>query len=167
MSAKNGVPQTNLCFIQIQKSVSKQQPQGGFMVNSISQTQQKYPSCTKVFPGTMAASQNVPILSQQFLLKQICPPKQINRSTTYRIPFTPEEDEKLKSLTSKYGTRSWSLIASFMAGRTPKQCRDRYSNYLVPGYFKGQWSNEEDQLLLKLYQQHGPKWSIIQRSFYG
>lgn len=82
-----------------------------------------------------------------------------------RIPFTAEEDEKIKFLTEKYGTKNWSLIASYMHERTPKQCRDRYSNYLVPGYFKGEWSKEEDELLQRLYNEHGPKWSILKKSF--
>ena len=82
-----------------------------------------------------------------------------------RVPFSPEEDEKIRELAEKHGTRQWSLIASFLAGRTPKQCRDRYANYLVPGFVKGEWSNEEDQLLTKLYTQYGPKWSVIQKSF--
>lgn len=83
----------------------------------------------------------------------------------YRIPFTPDEDEKLKHLANKYGTRSWSLISTYLEGRTPKQCRDRYSNYLFPGFFKGEWTNEEDCLLFKLYNEFGPKWSKIKKSF--
>ncbi|KAK8836222.1 hypothetical protein M9Y10_039854 [Tritrichomonas musculus] len=88
-------------------------------------------------------------------------------ATKSRVPFSVEEDEKIKSLVNQYGTRQWQLVASFMDGRTPKQCRDRYSNYLVPGYFKGEWSNEEDELLTRLFSQFGPKWSIIQKSFPG
>lgn len=88
-------------------------------------------------------------------------------TTKTRVPFSKEEDDKIRSLVSKYGTRKWQLIASFIDGRTPKQCRDRYSNYLVPGYFKGEWSVEEDELLTKLFFQIGPKWSNIQKSFPG
>ena len=84
-----------------------------------------------------------------------------------RNPFTAEEDQKIINLAGKYGTRQWSLIASFLVGRTPKQCRDRYSNYLAPGFFKGEWSKEEDELLSKLYAEIGPKWSVLQKSFPG
>lgn len=82
-----------------------------------------------------------------------------------RVPFSKEEDEKIISLTKIHGTKKWGLIASFVPGRSPKQCRDRYSNYLVPGFFKGEWSREDDELLIKLYHEIGPKWSIIQKSF--
>ena len=82
-----------------------------------------------------------------------------------RVPFTKEEDEKIRILVQQYGPRSWQLISSCMPGRTPKQCRDRYANYLIPGFSKSEWSKDEDQLLRKLYYEIGPKWSIIQKSF--
>ncbi|KAK8867193.1 Myb- protein B [Tritrichomonas musculus] len=82
-----------------------------------------------------------------------------------RSHFTKEEDEKIKELVNTFGTKNWSIIASLLEGRTAKQCRDRYSNYLIPGYFQGEWSNEEDKLLLKLYKKFGSKWSIIQTYF--
>ena len=50
-----------------------------------------------------------------------------------------------------------------MERRTAKQCRDRYTNYLVPGVFQGEWMKEEDKLLIQLYEKIGPKWSILQR----
>lgn len=79
--------------------------------------------------------------------------------------FSPEEDEKLRDLVKKNGTRQWQYIASLMNGRSARQCRDRYVNYLVPGFFNGQWSNDEDELLLELYKTNGPKWSVIQKYF--
>lgn len=84
-----------------------------------------------------------------------------------RVFFTEDEDEKLKNLVKTYGTRKWSLISSLMDGRSSRQCRDRYFNYLVPGYFKGEWSNEEDDLLTNLYSQYGSKWSLLKKYFPG
>lgn len=84
---------------------------------------------------------------------------------TSRVMFTKDEDEKIKLLVKKFGTRHWDLIAHFMERRTAKQCRDRYSNYLIPGYFQGEWSKEEDDLLIRLYKEVGPKWSVLQRYF--
>ena len=82
-----------------------------------------------------------------------------------RVMFTKEEDERIKQLVKKFGTGHWDLIAHFMERRTAKQCRDRYSNYLIPGYFQGEWSKEEDELLIQLYKKNGPKWSVLQRYF--
>lgn len=86
-------------------------------------------------------------------------------SNNQRILFTKDEDKKIKQLVEIFGTKHWDLVAQFMNGRTAKQCRDRYSNYLIPGYFQGDWTAEEDSLLIKLYIENGPKWSIIQKSF--
>ena len=46
-----------------------------------------------------------------------------------------------------------------------RQCRDRYMNYLFPGFFNGQWSKKEDELLLSKYIELGPKWSKIKDFF--
>ena len=81
-----------------------------------------------------------------------------------RVLFKKEEDEKIKKLVKVFGTRHWDLVAQFME-RTAKQCRERYSNYLIPGFFQGEWSDEEDSLLIKLYEENGPRWSVIKKSF--
>lgn len=90
--------------------------------------------------------------------------KNKNQQTT-RVLFKKEEDEKIKKLVKIFGTRHWDLVAQFMEGRTAKQCRDRYSNYLIPGFFQGEWTDNEDALLLKLYKEIGPRWSLIKKSF--
>lgn len=75
--------------------------------------------------------------------------------------FTTEEDDMLKKLVKHFGTKNWFTISLFMKDRSAKQCRDRYINYLTPGVFQGEWTKEEDKLLLKLYNEFGPKWSLI------
>ena len=82
-----------------------------------------------------------------------------------RKRFTKEEDEKIKKLVDVLGTECWTFISQFIKGRSPKQIRDRYSNYLMPGIFFGEWTKEEDELLAKLFSEHGSKWSFIQRHF--
>ena len=79
--------------------------------------------------------------------------------------FSSDEDKKLQELVGRLGAKSWLEISSFMEGRTAKQCRDRYINYLVPGVFQGEWTKEEDELLKQLFQEKGPKWSIIKNHF--
>lgn len=43
-----------------------------------------------------------------------------------RLPFTADEDEKLKTLIKKYGKEDWKMIASEMSDRTSRECRDRW-----------------------------------------
>lgn len=82
-------------------------------------------------------------------------------SKTPRKKFTQEEDEKLKDLVQKMGSKKWEVIAKEMPGRTGRQCRDRYQNYLIPGFFNGQWSKQEDDLLLQKFMEYGSQWSKI------
>lgn len=54
-----------------------------------------------------------------------------------------------------------------MGGRTYKQCRERYTNYLKEGLNVGPWSKEEDQLLLTMHARIGNKWAEIARHLKG
>lgn len=47
-------------------------------------------------------------------------------------PWTAEEDALVIELVSKYGPRSWSVIALHLKGRIGKQCRERY---IIQKYF--------------------------------
>ncbi|KAK8886692.1 hypothetical protein M9Y10_042159 [Tritrichomonas musculus] len=82
-----------------------------------------------------------------------------------RRKFTEEEDRYLTQLVDEMGAKNWESIAQKMPNRTARQCRDRYSNYLVPGFFNGEWSAEEDENLYKKYQEIGPKWTVIHQFF--
>lgn len=82
-----------------------------------------------------------------------------------RRKFTEEEDEKLKKLVEEMGSKKWEDIAKLMPGRTGRQCRDRYQNYLIPGFFNGQWSQQEDDLLNLKYLEYGSQWSKITKFF--
>ncbi|KAK8863959.1 hypothetical protein M9Y10_011653 [Tritrichomonas musculus] len=75
--------------------------------------------------------------------------------------FSIEEDAKLRFLVSQYGNKDFKKIATFMPGRTPRQVRERYKNYLSPEVNNGPWSRDEDALLCQKYMELGPKWSKI------
>ena len=84
-----------------------------------------------------------------------------------RRKFSNEEDEQLKKLVATYGAKNWDKIAELIPGRTGRQCRDRYRNYLIPGFFNGQWTQEEDDLLREKFQEIGPKWAKMALFFHG
>ena len=52
-----------------------------------------------------------------------------------------------------------------MPGRSGRQCRDRYKNYLAQGFFNGEWTKEEDELLFKKFVEFGTHWSKIATFF--
>lgn len=82
-----------------------------------------------------------------------------------RKPFSPAEDQIINFTVSIIGTKQWPMIAKFVKGRTSKQCRDRYMNYLKPGLSVNEWTTEEDNFLLDLYKKFGPKWGVINKFF--
>lgn len=90
-----------------------------------------------------------------------------NDKSLHRRKFTEEEDHKLKELVEKHGCKKWESIAALIPGRTGRQCRDRYKNYLVPGYFNGQWSQTEDDILREKFLEMGPQWSKMTKFFTG
>ena len=84
-----------------------------------------------------------------------------------RKKFSSEEDKRLKELVELHGAKNWDKIAELMPGRTGRQCRDRYRNYLIPGFFNGQWSQEEDNLLREKFKEFGPQWAKMTPFFHG
>ena len=80
--------------------------------------------------------------------------------------WTPEEDNILRDKRQQYG-RKWSKIASYLPGRQGKQCRERYVNHLDPNLKKGEWTDEEEALLIAYHEQHGNRWANIAKHLPG
>lgn len=74
------------------------------------------------------------------------------------------------------GINSWKIISNELNSRfekkcrSPKQCRERYTNYLREGVAEGShrhWSEEEDYSLFCKYFIHGSKWVQIAKEIPG
>ena len=72
-----------------------------------------------------------------------------------------DEDEKVVELVMKHGARKWSMIASHLATRTGKQCRERWHNHLNPDICKSPWTEEEDRTILLEHVRVGNRWAEI------
>ena len=79
--------------------------------------------------------------------------------------FTEEEDFKLRKIVEIYGDKDWELISRLMETRNPRQCRERYTNYLNPSINNDPWSEDEDRLLIEKFNQLGGKWVKISKFF--
>ena len=86
---------------------------------------------------------------------------ELNRPGVVKIKFTPQEDQRLTSLYYSVQPTNWNVIALFMPNRTPRQCRDRWKNYLNPQLRNDPWTPEEDRLLCEKYKLYGSKWGKI------
>ena len=86
-----------------------------------------------------------------------------------------EEDERVRMHVEMYGTQSWAQISrelnnTYHDGRSVrlgKHCRERWYNHLNPDLKKTEWTAEEDQILLSLYQEMGSSWSKIAKHIPG
>ena len=81
--------------------------------------------------------------------------------------FTKEEDQLLKIAALRFNQGSWNDIAKCVPGRTPKQCRDRWTNYLQPSLKFDPWTNQEDNNLIMLVKNNGTHWKKMKRYFPG
>lgn len=89
--------------------------------------------------------------------------------------WTSEEDQALISIVSKIKSKPWNQVAKILNEQVHKnipirkgrQCRERWLNFLNPDLKREKWTPQEDELLLKLHQQLGNKWSEISRRIHG
>ena len=79
--------------------------------------------------------------------------------------FHQEDDEKLKSVVQELGEDNWNEVSERMKIFTPRQCKERYTIYLKHEYRTDPWTDEEDALLIELYDRIGPKWREISEFF--
>jgi hypothetical protein len=75
-----------------------------------------------------------------------------------------EEDLRIIELVMKHG-KAWSKISKILGTRNGKQIRDRYINVLDPEIKKGKFTDDEDNKLVLLFKQHGPKWATIAKYY--
>ncbi|KAK5834732.1 transcription factor MYB114-like [Gossypium arboreum] len=89
-------------------------------------------------------------------------PASSKRSQINKGAWTSEEDTKLAEVIAVHGAKSWNTIAS-KAGlkRCGKSCRLRWMNYLRPDIKRGNISEQEEDLILRLHKLLGNRWSLI------
>ncbi|XP_076943354.1 myb-related protein 330-like [Bidens hawaiensis] len=81
---------------------------------------------------------------------------------TNKGAWTKEEDERLVRYINIHGEGSWrSLPKSAGLNRCGKSCRLRWINYLRPDLKRGNFTPQEDQLIVSLHAVLGNKWSMI------
>nr|QHX41025.1 R2R3-MYB protein [Apium graveolens] len=73
-----------------------------------------------------------------------------------------EEDTLLKKCIHRYGEGKWNLVPQ-RAGlnRCRKSCRLRWLNYLKPTIKRGDFGEDEVDLILRLHRLLGNRWSLI------
>jgi len=90
---------------------------------------------------------------------------QIKKGQNLKVKFSDEEDQKLKDLVTQHGTKDWILISKLMETRNPRQCRERWNNYINPALRVDPWTPEEDMILDAKFSEYGPRWNKIAKFF--
>lgn len=94
-------------------------------------------------------------------------------TTSHEKKFWSEnEDRCLEKLVEQfkeiYGMKhNWAEIAKNLPGRSREQCRKRWRYKLDPQMKHDKWTNEEDDILLKLHSTLGNKWAKIGKIING
>ncbi|CAL9232142.1 unnamed protein product [Arabidopsis halleri] len=84
------------------------------------------------------------------------------KAHTNKGAWTKEEDQRLVDYIRNHGEGCWrSLPKSAGLLRCGKSCRLRWINYLRPDLKRGNFTDEEDQIIIKLHSLLGNKWSLI------
>jgi hypothetical protein len=81
--------------------------------------------------------------------------------------FRAKEDSLLRELVAAFGVDDWEIVAGSMPGRTCRQCRERWFNYLSPSVKSGPWTNEEVSLLISKVNELGLRWKSLEVYFPG
>ena len=76
-------------------------------------------------------------------------------------PWSEQEDQLLKKWVKMNGPYNWTKCSDFIKGRSGKQCREHWNNSLDPQLTKGQWTAEEDLLIMVFYKKYGGSWKRI------
>ncbi|KAL4570626.1 hypothetical protein LXL04_026284 [Taraxacum kok-saghyz] len=80
----------------------------------------------------------------------------------HRGAWSDEEDKLLTHYIQTNGEGQWRSLPS-KAGllRCGKSCRLRWMNYLRPGIKRGNFTADENEIIIRLHSVHGNRWSFI------
>lgn len=86
--------------------------------------------------------------------------------------WSKTDDEKLTDILKKRTTKDWEVIAAeFGQGKTSKDCQERWIRYLKPGVRKGQWTDQEDHIVMETVtnskEQPFTRWSDLAQKLPG
>ncbi|KAL5149961.1 Myb-related protein 306 [Glycine soja] len=77
-------------------------------------------------------------------------------------PWTPEEDIILVSYIQEHGPSNWKAVpANTGLSRCSKSCRLRWTNYLRPGIKRGNFTDQEEKMIIHLQALLGNRWAAI------
>ncbi|EAX94429.1 Myb-like DNA-binding domain containing protein [Trichomonas vaginalis G3] len=91
------------------------------------------------------------------------------RAHTGRVKrsFTKMDDEMLIRAVESSRYKDWNEIAKKLGKWTARQCRERWKNYVDPFLSHEKWTDEEDSILLKKFDEIGSNWVKLKQFLPG
>ena len=86
---------------------------------------------------------------------------------TIKGKWSNKENNMLKDWIKKNGEKNWGKCCTLIEGRTSKQCREHWNNCLNPKLIKGNWTAEEDFLIMYFYEKCEGSWKKLITLFKG
>ncbi|KAJ7951525.1 MYB transcription factor [Quillaja saponaria] len=110
---------------------------------------------------SLSLSLTAPVTDES-IKAQVVQPRETMKMAYIKGAWTLEQDEKLAEVIAVHGAKKWNTIA-VKAGlnRSGKSCRLRWLNYLRPNIKRGNISDQEEDLILRLHKLLGNRWSLI------
>jgi hypothetical protein len=84
-----------------------------------------------------------------------------------RMPWSAEEDARLRACVAVNGARQWTKTAEALPGRSAKQCRERWVGALDPHIIASPFSPEEDEVVVVAFRLLGSRWAEIAKMLPG
>jgi len=94
-------------------------------------------------------------------------PRKIKKMELKKGQWSYQENRLLKQWVKLNGPKNWEACGRFIQGRKGKQCREHWSNCLNPELKKGDWTPEEDFLIMFFYEKCKGSWKKIIPLFNG
>lgn len=120
-----------------------------------------------IFPPQNSEAKQAVQISKEYISPQNQPnPK--TPGTRHRSPhWSLEEDKRLLEAVQQHGSSNWEAVATFVGnGRSKAQCSQRFHRVIDPKISKANWTQEEEEKLLKAVEQFGDKaWTRVAAQF--
>ncbi|KAL1339358.1 hypothetical protein AAHE18_U030900 [Arachis hypogaea] len=92
-----------------------------------------------------------------------CCSKEMNKGAWSR-----DEDQTLSKYVAIHGEGKWQKVAQNAGlNRCGKSCRQRWLNYLKPGIKRGDISQDEEDMIIRLHRLLGNRWALIAKRLPG
>ncbi|PRQ20986.1 putative transcription factor MYB-HB-like family [Rosa chinensis] len=93
---------------------------------------------------------------------------QCNKGSLKNGTWAPVEDRKLLDYITRFGYWNWRQLPKFAGlSRCGKKCRLRWLNYLNPNIKRRNYTCEEEEIIIRLHEKLGNKWSAIAEQLQG